>query len=86
VPASAIQHNGDESFVYAIQDGVAHLLTVTPGVTDNGRTQVTGISPGQKVANSGFERLDEGSKVNVTTRPSSGPSSGTSNSTESKAP
>src|ERR1700677_4907294 len=55
VPASAIQHNGDDSFVYSIEDGVAHLVTVTPGVTDNGRTQVTGIKSGQKVANSGFE-------------------------------
>ncbi len=77
VPASAIQHNGDDSFVYSIEDGVAHLVTVTPGVTDNGRTQVTGIKSGQKVANSGFERLDDGSKVNVTTRPSTAPSSST---------
>ncbi len=82
VPASAIQHNGDDSFVYSIEDGVAHLVNVTPGVTDNGRTQVTGIKPGQKVANSGFERLDDGSKVNVTTRPSTAPSS----SVESEAP
>ena len=82
VPASAIQHNGDDSFVYTIQDGVAHLVSVTPGVTDNGRTQVTGVTPGQKVANSGFERLDDGSKVNVTTRPSTAPSS----SIESEAP
>jgi membrane fusion protein, multidrug efflux system len=82
VPASAIQHNGDDSFVYSIEDGVAHLVNVTTGVTDNGRTQVTGIKSGQKVANSGFERLDDGSKVNVTTRPSTVPSS----STESEAP
>jgi membrane fusion protein, multidrug efflux system len=70
VPAAAIQHNGDESFVYTIEDGAAHIVDVTPGVTNNGRTQVTGISPGQKVANSGFERLEDGSKVTVTTRPS----------------
>ena len=83
IPSSAIQHNGDEAFVYTIEDGVAHIVNVTPGVTDNGRTQVTGISAGQKVANSGFERLEDGSKVNVTTRPSTAQST---SGDESEAP
>ena len=40
VDASAIQHNGDESFVYVIQNNVAHLKDVKAGTTDNGMTQV----------------------------------------------
>ncbi len=63
VDASAIQHNGDLAFVYVIQNGVAHLKNVTPGITDNGMTQVQGIQAGDVVANSGFEKLLDGSRV-----------------------
>ena len=47
IPSSAIQHNGNASFVYVIQDNTAHTQNVKPGVTeDNGMTAVTGINPG----------------------------------------
>jgi multidrug efflux system membrane fusion protein len=65
VDASTIQHNGDESFVFVLQNGVAHLKDVKPGITDNGTTQVEGISAGDVVANSGFEKLLDGSRVTV---------------------
>jgi membrane fusion protein, multidrug efflux system len=66
VDASAIQHNGDESFVYVIQNNVAHLKDVKAGITDNGMSQVTGLDPGDVVANTGFEKLLNGSRVVVT--------------------
>ena len=47
VPSSAIQQNGQASFVYVIQDNVAHMRSVKPGVTDGGMTQVDGINPGR---------------------------------------
>ena len=65
VPASAIQQNGQASFVYVIQNNVAHLRTVKPGVTDEGKTQVEGINPGDIVANSNFDKLQEGTAVNI---------------------
>jgi multidrug efflux system membrane fusion protein len=65
VPASAIQHNGQAAFVYVIQQNVAHLRNVKTGVTDNGTTQVDGINPGDVVANSSFDKLQDNSKVVV---------------------
>jgi membrane fusion protein, multidrug efflux system len=63
VPASAIQQNGQASFVYVIQDNVAHRRPVKPGVTDNGQTQVDGINPGDAVANSSFDKLQDNTPV-----------------------
>ena len=36
IPASAIQQNGQASFVYVIQSNVAHMRSIKPGVTDGG--------------------------------------------------
>jgi membrane fusion protein, multidrug efflux system len=36
IPSSAIQQNGQASFVYVIQNNVAHMRSVKPGVTDGG--------------------------------------------------
>jgi membrane fusion protein, multidrug efflux system len=66
VDASAIQHNGAQAFVWVIQNGAAQQRNITTGVTDNGQTQVTeGLNPGEEVADSSFEKLQNGSKVNV---------------------
>ena len=65
LPSAAIQQNGQTSFVYVLQDGVVHQRTVKPGVTDNGLTQVDGINPGDVIANSSFDKLQDDDKVNV---------------------
>jgi multidrug efflux system membrane fusion protein len=69
VASSAIQHNGNVSFVYVIQDGTAHVRNVKPGVTEGDNTALTGINPGDVVANSSFDRLQDKSKVVVSTQP-----------------
>jgi multidrug efflux system membrane fusion protein len=71
LPSSAIQHNGEQAFVWLIQNGTANQRNVTTGVTDNNQTQVTGINPGDVVANSSFEKLQPGSKV-VAPQPADG--------------
>jgi multidrug efflux system membrane fusion protein len=71
VPASAIQQNGQASFVYVIQNNVAHMRTVKPGVTDGGLTQVDGINPGDVVANSSFDKLQDNSAVTTSSNPAS---------------
>ena len=63
IPSSAIQQNGQTSFVYVLEDNVAHIHEVKPGVTNNGLTQVEGINPGDVVANSSFEKLQDNSPV-----------------------
>jgi membrane fusion protein, multidrug efflux system len=63
IPSSTIQHNGKASFVFVIQDSTAHMRSVKPGVTDGGMTQVTGVNPGDVLANSSFEKLQDNAKV-----------------------
>lgn len=65
IPSSAIQHNGQTAFVYVLQDGTAHMRTIKPGVADGGTTQVTGINPGDVLANSSFDKLQDNSKFVV---------------------
>ena len=65
IPSSAIQQNGQASFVYVIQNDVAHLRSIKPGVTDGGMTQVDGINPGDVVANSSFDKLQDNAAVVV---------------------
>jgi len=79
VPSSAIQQNGQASFVYVIQDNFAHMRSVQEGVTNGGVTQVTGIGPGDVVANSSFDKLQDNAKVAVSNTPAS-------NTPASKAP
>jgi len=65
VPASSVQQNGQSSFVYVIQNNVAHTRPVKAGVTDSGLTQVDGINPGDIVANSSFDKLQDNAKVQL---------------------
>jgi multidrug efflux system membrane fusion protein len=69
IPASAIQQNGQASFVYVIQSNVAHLRSIQAGVTNGGLTQVTGIGPGDVVANSSFDKLQNNSAVVISNKP-----------------
>jgi multidrug efflux system membrane fusion protein len=78
IPASAIQHNGQAAFVYLVQDNTAHMRSITPGVTDAGMTQVTGINPGDVLANSSFDKLQENVKVGVPAKPAAGSAAGSS--------
>jgi len=69
VPASVIQQNGQASFVYVIQDNFAHMRSVKPGVTDGGITQVDGVNPGEVVANSSFNKLQDKEAVVIANKP-----------------
>jgi multidrug efflux system membrane fusion protein len=69
LPASTIQQNGQASFVYVIQNNFAHLRSVKPGVTDGGFTQIDGINPGDVVANSSFDKLQDNVAVVVSNTP-----------------
>ena len=85
IPSSAIQHNGQAAFVYVLQDNTAHMRSIKPGVTDAGMTEVTGVSPGDVLANSSFEKLQDNAKIVVSGgKPGAGPASG--NAAGSKSP
>jgi membrane fusion protein, multidrug efflux system len=65
IPSSAIQHNGSQDFVYVIQDSKAAMRTVKIGDSDKGESAVQGINPGDVVANSSFEKLQNGSQITI---------------------
>ncbi len=73
IPSSTIQHNGKAAFVFVIQDGTAHMRSIQPGVTDAGMTQVTGINPGDVLANSSFDKLQDNAKVVISKNPAPAP-------------
>ncbi|MGA6985832.1 MAG: efflux RND transporter periplasmic adaptor subunit [Terriglobales bacterium] len=82
IPASAIQQNGQASFVYVIQNNIAQMRSVKPGVTDGGLTQVDGINPGDVVANSSFDKLQDKTAVVISnpapTKPAAASTTGSS--------
>ena len=82
IPASAIQQNGQASFVYVIQNNIAHMRSIKPGATDGGVTEVDGINPGDVVANSSFDKLQDNVAVvipnQVSTKPAAASTNGSS--------
>jgi membrane fusion protein, multidrug efflux system len=76
IPTSAIQHNGQTAFVYLIQNDTAQIRNIKPGVADAGQTAVEGINPGDVVANSSFDKLQNNSKIVVSKQPLPAASSG----------
>jgi len=69
LPSSAIQHNGAAAFVYVVQNSQANTRSVKTGVSDAGKTAVQGLNPGEVVADSSFEKLQNGSKVAISETP-----------------
>jgi multidrug efflux system membrane fusion protein len=78
IPSSAIQQNGQASFVYVVQNNFAHVRSIKPGVTEAGVTQVEGINPGDVVANSSFDKLQDNAAVVISNKPAPANSSGSS--------
>lgn len=65
IPASAIQHNGSANFVYLVRGNKAVMRAVQVGGSDGGETAVQGIAPGDVVADSSFEKLQNGSQITI---------------------
>jgi membrane fusion protein, multidrug efflux system len=90
IPSSAIQHNGQAAFVYVLQDNTAHMRSVKPGAADAGMTEVTGVSPGDVLANSSFEKLQDNVKVVIAgagkPAPGSAPGPASGNAAGSNSP
>ncbi|MGA8677947.1 MAG: efflux RND transporter periplasmic adaptor subunit [Candidatus Acidiferrales bacterium] len=66
VPTAAIQRNAQGTFVYVIKsDETAAMQTVTVGTTDGSVAAVQGVQPGDVIATSGFDKLQDGAKVKI---------------------
>lgn len=68
VPTAAIQLNPQGAFVYVVKpDQTASMRTVTRGTSDGNSTAVAGVTAGEVIAISGFDKLQDGAKVAVRT-------------------
>ncbi len=69
VPSSTVQQNGEVSYVFVIRDGTAHMQNVKTGISESGETVVEGVNPGDVIADSSFQKLQDKSKVVLSKTP-----------------
>ena len=70
VPTAAIQRNAQGAFVYLVKsDQTAAMQTVTIGTTDGSVAAVQGVNPGDAIAITGFDKLQDGAKVSIQKAP-----------------
>lgn len=73
VPEVALQHAGDETFVYVVAEGKAHKKDVTVKKIQSGLAIIAkGLTPGEQVTIDGMMSLQDGSDVTTASAPASG--------------
>jgi multidrug efflux system membrane fusion protein len=66
IPTSAVQRNGTQAFVYVLQpDRSVKIRQVVELTTENDLAAITGLNEGETVSTTGFEKLQDGTKVKV---------------------
>jgi len=74
---AAIQRNAQGAYVYVItSDDTASMRAVTVGTTDGNMAAVQGVNPGEVVAGSGFDKLQNGGKATIVNTNSAGGNGG----------
>jgi multidrug efflux system membrane fusion protein len=64
VPQAAILRNNDQAFVYVVQpDSTVKSINIKIVATEGETSAVTGVSPGAQLVTDGFDKLQNGSKV-----------------------
>ena len=64
IPTVAIQYNGQQAFVYVVKpDQTVALQNITVANSDQNTSAVSGLSKGDTVVTSNFDRLQDGAKV-----------------------
>jgi multidrug efflux system membrane fusion protein len=64
VPQAAIQRNNEQAFVYVVQpDSTVKSTNIKILATEGETSAVTGLSPGAQLVTDGFDKLQNGSKV-----------------------
>jgi membrane fusion protein (multidrug efflux system) len=66
VPELAVVGEGDQRFVYTIENGQAKRVPVRVGMRSDGRVEIVeGLQPGQRVVTEGVVKISDGMKVRV---------------------
>jgi multidrug efflux system membrane fusion protein len=65
VPTAAVQRNGTQAFVYIVSGDTVKIRNIEELTNENQVAAVTGVNPGEVVPTTGFDKLQEGSKIRI---------------------
>ena len=65
VPTAAVQRNGTQAFVYVVSGNTVNIRNITELTSEGLVAAVTGLNAGEVVPTTGFDKLQDGSKVRV---------------------
>jgi multidrug efflux system membrane fusion protein len=65
VPSATVQRNGTRAFVYVQSGDIVKSRPVTEIATEGDSSALDGLTAGEVVAITGFDKLDDGARVNV---------------------
>ncbi len=66
IPSAAVQRNGVQAFVYKINSNhTATIQNIVEKTTDGNISAVEGLNPGDTVSLTGFDKLQDGTKVEI---------------------
>jgi multidrug efflux system membrane fusion protein len=73
LPSAAVQRNGVQTFVYVVSNGKANTRNVTELTSDGDISAIEGLQAGDIVSITGFDKLEDGVKVNIEGDPNPAP-------------
>ena len=66
IPSAAVQRNGVQAFVYKVNsNGTASIQNIVEKTSDGNISAVEGLNPGDTVSLTGFDKLQDGTKVSI---------------------
>jgi multidrug efflux system membrane fusion protein len=65
VPTAGVQHNGTQAFVYVVSANRVKIRMINELTTEDGMAAVSGVKAGEIVPITGFDKLQDGSKINI---------------------
>ena len=65
IPSAAIQRNGTQAFVFVVEKNALSVRNITEQSTDGNTTAVEGLRAGEMVVLSSFDKLQDGTRVQV---------------------
>jgi multidrug efflux system membrane fusion protein len=69
IPSAAIQRNGTQAFVFVVEKNAVSVRNITEQSADGNTTAVEGLRAGEMVALSSFDKLQDGTQVQVEPSP-----------------
>jgi multidrug efflux system membrane fusion protein len=70
IPSAAVQRNGVQAFVYKVNsNNTVSIQNIVEQTSDNNISAVEGLKPGDTVSLTGFDKLQDGTKVEIEESP-----------------